>query len=279
MTPRELIRVTAGRFQAAGIPDPGYDSALLLSYLCGEPPLKLRLDTETELSPGLLKQFENLAARRLRREPLQYLLGESWFCGRRFRVDRRVLIPRPETELLCEWALEAIAEVPSPRVLDVCTGSGCIGLTLGAERPDARITLTDLSVEALQAARENAQVLGVNVRLIQSDLLGSVPKGEKFDLILSNPPYIPTAECRGLQEEVLREPVMALDGGEDGLDFYRRLASDVPAFLFPGSSLMAEAGAGEAEAILCLLKEAGFTGLQVRKDLAGIDRMIRAIRP
>ena len=157
MTPRDLILKTASRFREAGIPDPTEDSALILSALLeGQAPLSLRVDDHTLLSDDVLDAYEQLVSKRLTREPLQYLLRESVFYGRSFFVDPRVLIPRPETEWLCEWALETLKEFPSPRILDLCTGSGCIGLTLKAERPDASVTLSDLSREAMAVADRNA---------------------------------------------------------------------------------------------------------------------------
>ena len=138
MTPRALILEITGRFRRAGIPDPETDSALLLSALLGVAPLRLRMDVDTLLSEETLREMESMAARREKREPLQYILGEAPFCGRMFEVNEGTLIPRPETEELCRWALESIRGIPSPTVLDLCSGSGCIGLTIKAERPDAQ---------------------------------------------------------------------------------------------------------------------------------------------
>ena len=150
MTPRDLIRGASESFRLAGIPDPEYDSALLLSSLCGRPPLALRLDAETETDPKTAGHFQALCTRRLRREPLQYILGETSFCGFVFRVDPRVLIPRPETELLCEWSREFIPAGRPVRVLDLCTGSGCLAVSLKLFCPDAVVTAADLSGDALK---------------------------------------------------------------------------------------------------------------------------------
>ena len=278
MTPRELIRNTAARFRDAGIPDPENDAALLLSLLTGQPPLDLRLDTDTVLDSAVLSDFETLSSVRLTRTPLQYLLGEAPFYHRVFRVDSRVLIPRPETELLCEWALELFPEQESPRVLDLCCGSGCIGLTVKAERPRAQVTLSDISEEALEVASLNAGALCLDVSLRQTDLLDGFP-ASSFDLILSNPPYIPAGECDFLQPEVLFEPRLALDGGPDGCDIYRRIADRARSVLAPGGKLLMELGIGEAGPVAGLLADSGYTGIQTRKDYAGIDRMILAVRP
>ena len=278
MTPRELIRQTAARLRNAGIPDPENDSALLLASLCGCAPLALRLDTDTILDPPLLSDYEQMVRRRLERVPLQYILGEAPFCGRMFLVDARVLIPRPETEMLCHWALEIMEGYREPRVLDLCCGSGCIGLSLKSSRPDITVTLSDLSADALEVAGKNRERLNLSAVLHRGDLLnGYAPSA--FDLIVCNPPYIPTADCETLQPEVRFEPRTALDGGADGLDFYRRLIASAVTVLAPGGALMLELGIYEADPVAGLLRDSGYTGIERRKDFNGIERMILAFRP
>ena len=278
MTPRELIRRTAARFRDAGIPDPETDSAVLLSSLCGIPPLNLRLDEDTQLEPGLLSRMESLVSRRLERCPLQYLLGETFFCGRRFRTDPRALIPRPETELLCEWAVSELPRFSAPRVLDLCCGSGCIGLTLKAEIPEADVTLSDLSADALSLARENALLVAPEVSFCQGDLLDPF-QDNSFDMIVCNPPYIPAADCETIQPEVRFEPRTALLGGEDGLLFYRRLIPAAYRVLSPGGLLLLELGIGEAEAVREMLSLSGYSRMEIRQDYAQIDRMILGSKP
>ena len=275
MKPRELIRACSDRFRSAGIPDPENDAALILSHLTGKAPLSLRLDEDTELTSSVISAFDELACKRLERIPLQYLLGTAPFYGRMFHVAPRVLIPRPETELLCEWALELLRNRPSPRILDLCCGSGCIGLTMKAERPDASVMLSDISPEALEVAAGNAKSLGLDVSFSCGDLLEGF-KGSSFDMIVSNPPYIPSAECNDLQQEVLREPRLALDGGTDGLALYRRIISDASSVLVPDGMLLMELGEGEADAVSSLLAALPFQTIRLRKDLSGIRRMILA---
>ena len=277
MTPCALLRETVSRFRDAGIPDPEIDSSLLLSFLCGKPPLSLRLDTDTCLDENILQEFIALADRRLCREPLQYITGEAPFFGRTYFVDSRVLIPRPETELLCSLALD----MPLPdhaSVLDLCCGSGCIGITLASERPQWHITLSDISEDALSVAEINRSRFGVAVSLHRGDLAEGLPD-HAFDLIVSNPPYIPSGECQFLQDEVLREPPEALDGGRDGLVFYRRIASEALRVCRPRGLLLLEAGFGEAEKICRILSEKGYTGTEIHKDMNGIERMIAACVP
>ncbi|MBQ9307370.1 MAG: peptide chain release factor N(5)-glutamine methyltransferase [Clostridia bacterium] len=273
MTPAEAIREAAAQFTAAGIADARYDASLLLSTLLRRDPLALRLDRDTLLSPDDLSAFEKLTARRLSREPLQYILGNVAFLGHTFHCDPRALIPRPETELLAESAIEAAREVPgTPQVLDLCTGTGCIGISI-ALATASHVTLADISSEALALARENAEALHANVDSILSDLFSSLP-GRTFDIITANPPYIPRGDIPYLQKEVLREPSLALDGGEDGLDLYRRLAADLPAHVHAGSRIFLEVGDGEANSVAALLEQSGFV-TDVMKDYQQIDRIVK----
>lgn len=277
-TPRSLLLASAARLREAGVPDPVNDAALLLSSLCRRPPLELRLDQETELSPPLEAEYEQLLALRLRRIPLQYILKETVFCGLLCHTDSRALIPRPETELLCLWARELIQDPEGKTLLDLCCGTGCIGLTLKHWFPSLSVTLADASRDALALAAENAARLACRVTLAQGDLFAAVPN-RQFDWILSNPPYIPSEACLTLQEEVRREPLMALDGGADGLDFYRRIIPDSLNALKPGGTLLMELGWGEAEAVRDMLEKAGFCRITVRQDDRQISRMIGAQAP
>ena len=229
-------------------------------------------------SAEILESFSEMAERRLAREPLQYITGEAPFFGRVFQVDSRVLIPRPETEELCAWALETLPVSDSCRVLDLCCGSGCIGLTLAAERPSLQVTLSDCSRDALDVAAANAARYSLQVSLRCGDLAEGLPPAS-FDCVVSNPPYIPSAECGVLQPEVLREPSLALDGGADGMDFYRRISDECVRILRPDGILLLELGYGESDAVSSLLAAAGFTGITVRKDFSGIARMMLAVSP
>ena len=276
MTPRDLIRHTAELFRTGGVPDPENDAALLLSYLTGRPALELRLDTDHHCDSHILSVYHDLSEKRLKRIPLQYLMGEAPFFRRMFKVDSRVLIPRPETELLCEWALDILKDISTPRVLDLCCGSGCIGLTIKAERPDSLVTLSDLSEDALNVSAVNAGLLSLDVLIRQSDLLSSL-SDSVFDLIVTNPPYIPSSECSQLQSEVLYEPRLALDGGPDGCDFYRLIINSADTVLAPGGRLLMEAGVGEADILSSLLSGHGFSNIEVRRDYSGIERMILAV--
>ena len=273
MTPRNLIRDAAESFRGAGVPDPEFDSGQLLSRVCGRPPLSLLLDTDTALDNSVIDRFRVLCDRRIRREPLQYILEDAPFCGRLFHVDPRVLIPRPETELLCEWATEIISGCGKPDALDLCCGSGCLGISLKLNYPPASVWLSDISADALDVAKQNSLCLGADVCFFRSDLFSSLPP-RVFDLIVSNPPYIPSGECKVLQPEVSAEPITALDGGADGLDYYRRICRESPRYLRPGGWLLMELGDGECTAVKDLLSLNGFSDITIRSDYQSIDRMI-----
>ncbi len=278
MTPRSLILCGIKCLRQAGVPDPETDASLLLSHLTGRAPLSLRADMDTDLPPALEEKYRKLLCRREQREPLQYILGSASFCGVDFLTDTRALIPRNETALLVHWALDVLAShafSSPPRVLDLCCGSGCIGLSLKHHLPGIDLTLSDLSEDALSLTRDNACRLGVDVHILQGDLFSPL-SSLRFDLILSNPPYIPTDECPGLQKEVLFEPLSALDGGGDGLDFYRRISREASAHLLPCGCLMLEAGYREAPAIRSMLLAGGAVSVEIRQDLEGVDRMLLA---
>ena len=224
-------------------------------------------------------KFRELIERRKQREPLQYIEGRTVFRGRNYTVRPGVLIPRPETALLSVWAEERLKGLEKePAVLDLCCGSGCLGISLKLEMPRIRCVLTDLSPEAAALSRENAEALGADCEILRGDLFGPV-RDRKFDLIVSNPPYIPTEGCTCLQAEVLREPRMALDGGEDGMDFYRRIAAEAPGHLKPGGCLMLEIGYGEREDVETLLKQGGAVSVRTEKDYSGSPRMTVATYP
>lgn len=276
MTIREATRHSIQTLEAAGVPDPHADAALLLAHVVGLPRLDLSLAPSMSLTPEQEQRLSSLLFSRASREPLQYLLKEQCFFGLDFTVDARVLIPRPETETLCEVALAFLKTRRTPRVLDLCTGSGAIAVTIKQECPSSEVTATDISLEALTLAQENAARLGASVRFLQGDLFAPVA-GERYDAIVSNPPYIESEACEILQPEVLREPRMALDGGKDGLDFYRAIARQAAGHLLPGGLLSMEIGDTQGLAVCELLQaEKAYTTPVIHKDLQGKDRVVCA---
>ena len=276
MTPRELLKLLSAEMTAAGVPDADIDAQLLLSHVTGQNPLNLRLDSWSQVSLADEEQFRALCEKRKTRTPLQYLTGVQSFLGRDFHVDERVLIPRPETELLAERAIQLLREEKyPPKALDLCCGSGCLAVSMALGVPNADVHAADLSEGALTVTRLNAERLGAKVTLHQGDLFDALPE-TKFNLIVSNPPYIPAADCLELQEEVRREPIMALAGGADGYDFYRRIAADAPWFLEPGGTLLMEVGFDQAERVMALCQEAGLTPVAIHEDYQHIARMVEA---
>ncbi len=266
--------IVLGRLTLAAVPDPEVDALALLSEATGMQPMNLRLSAMESLTHEQEERFRSLLLLRAKREPLQYVLGTQCFYGFDFAVDARVLIPRQETETLCELALAEMKAWPCPRVLDLCTGSGAIAVTLNRLCPGADVTAADLSGDALAVARENAARNGAEIRFVQGDLFAPVT-GERFNLIVCNPPYIESAVCDTLQPEVRFEPRLALDGGTDGLAFYRRLAADAPAHLAPRGCLMAEIGDGQAAQVVALMNETGtWTDAAVHRDLYGKQRFV-----
>ena len=276
MTPRELLKLLSAEMAAAGVPDADVDAQLLLSHVTGQNPLNLRLDSWSQVSLADEEQFRALCEKRKTRTPLQYLTGVQSFLGRDFRVDERVLIPRPETELLAERAIALLREEKyPPTALDLCCGSGCLAVSMALGVPNADVHAADLSEGALAVTKLNAERLGAKVTLHQGDLFDALPE-TKFHLIVSNPPYIPAADCLCLQEEVLREPMMALDGGADGYDFYRRIAENAPCFLHEGGTLLMEVGFDQAERVMALCQDAGLTPVAIHEDYQHIARMVEA---
>lgn len=274
MTLRQAYREGTAVLESAGITEAPLDAWLLLSHVTGLSRAAYYGDPDRPLTEGEEDRYHASVMRRSGREPLQHITGEQGFMGYTFRVDARVLIPRQDTETLAEEALKRLKK--GMRVLDMCTGSGCILISLLKRGPAFTGTGADLSQEALEVARENAERLGVRADFIRSDLFERVEG--RYDMIVSNPPYIPTEEIEKLQEEVrLYDPRMALDGKEDGLFFYRRIIKDSVDHISPGGSLLFEIGCGQGDAVSRLLREAGYSGIQVQKDLAGLDRVVAGI--
>ncbi len=236
-----VIAWTSDYFQRKGLDAPRLTAELLLGEVLSLDRVHLYTDFERPLQRGELASFRALVQRRAAGEPTHYLLGRREFFGRSFKVDGRVLVPRPETEMLVEAALGCLGDASGARALDLCTGSGCIGVTLAAERPSLRVVATDASLPALEVARENAATLGVadRVELRAGDLFAPVGE-ERFELIASNPPYVETGAIGGLSPEVRREPRQALDGGPDGLGLIRRLIEGAREHLVPGGWLLFE---------------------------------------
>lgn len=278
MKVKNALKEGASILQEADVPDAGNDAKLLLSEVTGIRPLDLFLKGDEELSPEAEEKYFSWIALRKYRVPLQAIVGHAAFMGLDFLVSADTLIPRPDTECLCEEALTYLKR--GMKVLDLCTGTGCILLSLLALQEGTNGIGSDISAEAVRLAETNRDRLGLIDRAVffAGDLFSALPgTGEKFDLIVSNPPYIPSGDLNGLMPEVKDfEPARALDGGADGLTFYRRIIDGTPDHLKDGGLLLFEIGCDEGAAVQGLLKEAGFKRIFVKKDYAGNDRVCGA---
>jgi release factor glutamine methyltransferase len=284
VTVLEVIHRSTEFLARKGVDSPRLQSELLLAHVLGLRRLDLYLKFDRVLSEAELESIRALIKRRGEREPLQHILGTACFCGLDFKVNRHVLVPRPETEILAERALTfLIAQKGAPaNILDFGTGSGCLAVYLAVKAPTANVTAIDASAAALEVARVNAATHGVANRLefVCGDGFAALPAGARFDLIVTNPPYIPSGDIAALQPEVRDfDPRPALDGGPDGLDFYRRLAREGRVFLRPGGKLMAEFGDGQAPPIRALFEEQGWRVEAIENDLAGKPRVLVAAGP
>jgi release factor glutamine methyltransferase len=294
----ELLRKTVGRLEAAGIDDALPDAETLVFHAVGMDRLDAYLKNP-EIKSSDSARVVRLLRRRLRGEPVQYIVGHIEFLGLTIKVGRGVLIPRPETELLLQEVVKTVKSEETgvrgrnsssrvtlcasrftphhlPSILDLCTGSGCIALALAREFPHAEVFGTDVSKEALAYAKKNAGINGIkNVSFLRGSLFNPV-KGKKFDIITANPPYIRRDEIRTLQREIRDwEPLQALDGGEDGLNFYCQILSAALEYLNPGGNIFLELGYGQAGAVQDLAKAAGLQDVSAIHDYSGVERILK----
>lgn len=261
--------------EAAGIQEADWDARLLLETICGTDRNTLLVHGERPLSREEESKYQDWIQKRAQHIPLQHLTGEQEFMGLTFLVNEHVLIPRQDTEILVEEVMREMTD--GSRILDMCTGSGCILLSLLHYSNDCLGTGADLSREALSVARENARRLGIQACFLCSDLFDKIE--DKYDIIVSNPPYIQTGVIGGLMDEVrLHEPLSALDGGEDGLVFYRKILEGCGKHLVRGGSLYFEIGYDQGEAVKGLMEKYGFSQVRVVKDFAGLDRVVSGLR-
>ena len=284
MTYRALYEYGRQRLAEAGVGEAALDARLLLEYVCHSDRNELILYADRERS-SMEEQFYKLVIdKRASRIPLQHITGEQEFMGLPFQVNEHVLIPRQDTELLVEEAMRHLGD--GMRILDLCTGSGCILLSLLKYSNECEGIGIDISAEALEKAQENAQRLDIDAVFLAGDLFEPLAdfvsertSDRLFDMIVSNPPYIETAVIDTLMPEVREhEPFGALDGGEDGLQFYRRIVAQAPAHLRRGAVLLFEIGCGQGEAVIQLMQEAGFAEVKVLQDYAGLDRVVYGIK-
>ena len=299
MNSLEKVRRVREFLESSGIEDADREAELIVAHCLGTDRIILYKDNPP-IPEAVLQEIDEFVRRRSGREPLQYILGYMEFHGIKIKVGPGVLIPRPETELLAEEAIKAVKReaagaggfsphtlhLPSLRILDLCTGSGCLALALANEFPDAEIYGTDASEDAIIYARENARINNIgNVTFLKGSLfeplrqIFTADSSSAFDVITSNPPYIMSNDIQYLQPEIREwEPAEALDGGEDGLDYYRTIIPGAVDYLKERGSLVLEIGAGQADAVKRMAKDAGFSDMAVIRDYAGIERVVTLLK-
>lgn len=280
----ELLTQGTQLLMNAGIEDARLDAWLLLEYTADISRAWYYAHPESEVNEEIVSEYLSLCQKRAEHIPLQHLTHQACFMGYDFYVDERVLVPRQDTEVLAEEALHQLRNIRNPRILDMCTGSGCLLLSLLMELPDATGTGVDISEAALAVAERNRKNLELEKRavLVQSDTFSgdyfqknSGNISLEYDMLISNPPYIPTEDIGKLMEEVrFHDPVLALDGREDGLYFYRRITEQAGKYLKPGGWLMYEIGCEQGTDVSAIMQGEGFTEVTVKKDLAGLDRVV-----
>ena len=283
-TYKELLEEGYQILNSAGIEEARLDAWLLLEFAADIKRAWYYAHMDETAEADVAEQYRQLCEKRAQHIPLQHLTGQAYFMGYEFYVDDRVLVPRQDTETLVEEAVSHLRELPAPKILDMCTGSGCILLSLLMELPQASGTGADVSEDALEVAKENTRRLGLEKRaeLIQSDLFSadyfeknSRKKCMEYDMLISNPPYIRTADIDGLMDEVrLHDPRLALDGKADGLYFYEKITEQAGKYLKPGGWLIYEIGCDQGKNVAEIMKKKGFVQIEVKKDLAGLDRIV-----
>lgn len=274
MTVEQWLHTAVQRLCAAGDMDAKFDAECMLMDVLDVDRARLRLRHAASLDDHALDKLESWLLRRVSGEPLQYIEGFAYFMGLQFFVDERVLIPRQDTETLCELALKELKSFTAPEVLDLCTGSGALAVSIAALCPNARVSAADLSRDALEVARLNAERLSAKVEFFQGDMFSAV-SDKKFDVIVCNPPYLTEEDMQTLQREVRHEPSMALDGGNDGLNFYRRIADALPEALNAGGRALLEVGHTQAAQVAeLLLHSMPHAQVYKEKDLCGVERVV-----
>ncbi|MCE5286532.1 MAG: peptide chain release factor N(5)-glutamine methyltransferase [Pelosinus sp.] len=274
-----ILKWTGQYFQEKGVDNPRLDAEVLLSHILGQDRLHLYVHFDQPLTRGELASFREMVKKRAGRMSVAYIIGHKEFMGLDFLVSPAVLVPRPDTEILVEAVSTRLGNFAAPRILDIGTGSGAILISLLKSLPSGLGTAVDISPEALAVAKKNAQSHGVNERA--QFCLGNVFEpvaGQVFDCVVSNPPYIPDGELAALAPEVRGEPQLALAGGVDGLDFYRRIISEGAIYLAAGGLLVLEVGAGQAREVALLAENTPLKNNAIIKDYAGIERVVLMVK-
>ena len=274
-----LMKEASEKLKKAGIDSASAEVEIILAAILDTERINLYLYGEKLLDENSLSRFDQIIDQRTTRRPLQYILGETYFYGRKFRLTSDVMVPTPETELLCDLAIGYIKNenICSPEVLDVGVGSGVVSVTMACEIKSARVTALDISTKAIRIASENADTYGVKekIEFIQSDIFSNLQQARKFDIVLSNPPYVSEEEYKSLPPEVLADPKISLVSGKEGLDFIKTLIAKTPDYLKPNGRLMFEIGSNQAGKIAEISeKDMRYRSISIMKDLNDIDRVV-----
>lgn len=275
MNIKNALELANKDFIKAGIINYFLETRDILSFVLGKNKEWIMTHIDKELSTIEYSSFLELVNKRIQGEPLQYILGEQYFMGLKFIVNENVLIPRADTEILVYKVIDIAGDKTNLKILDMCTGSGCIAISLAKNIKVPEVFAADISAEALKVAQENAKLNGVNVAFFESDLFDKLPQ-EKYDIIVSNPPYIAIDEMENLESEVLKEPHQALYGGEDGLDFYRKISKNACEYLRNDGFLVFEIGYLQGSQVKNILKEFRYKNIEIIKDYSNNDRVIVA---
>jgi len=268
---KEILQKAILGLEENGVEEATNLARMLLAFVLKKEKIYLVINQEEEVAKDKEEEFKKGIKRLLEGEPIQYIIGKQEFMGIDFVVDKRVLIPQPDTEILVEKVIEICEKLKGPNILDLCTGSGAIAISLNKFLKEAEITASDISKDALEVAKTNDRQ--GKIHFIESNLFENIE--EKFNVIVSNPPYIKTEEIKILSKEVQNEPHLALDGGQDGLKFYRKIIKEAHKYLKPNGYLCLEIGEDQKEEVIELIKEAKkYTDIQIYKDLGGNDRVI-----
>lgn len=275
MNIKEVLSFANEKLDEAGFENYFFESRELLGYILGKSNEWLMINFNYDVPEEKQKKFAELIEFRIHGKPLQYILGKQYFMGLEFIVNENVLIPRADTEILVYEAIKELENIKKPKVLDMCTGSGCIAISLAKNVKNAEIFAVDISSEAIDVARENSKINGTDVKFIKSDLFESIIDTQ-FDMIVSNPPYISKEEMGKLEKDVLNEPHLALYGGEDGLDFYRSISEKAVNYLKTSGFLIFEIGYLQGEGVKNILAELKYKNIKTVKDYSGNNRVIIA---